>query len=89
MKILKNEIDYLEKEHEEILSFCDKMEEKCLEILRGNVDTETEKQNERHRDDGQQAQEQSPGQTAPCSLRRKQPLRLPASRTERDPFSVV
>lgn len=40
MKILKNEINYLEKEHEEILSFCDKMEEKCIEVLNGNVDEE-------------------------------------------------
>ena len=40
MDTLKNTINYLEDEHEEILRFCDKMEEKCLEILRGNVDTE-------------------------------------------------
>lgn len=40
MDTLKNTINYLEDEHEEILRFCDKMEEKCLEILRGRVDTE-------------------------------------------------
>lgn len=40
MDTLKNTISYLEDEHEEILRFCNKMEDKCLEILRGRVDTE-------------------------------------------------
>lgn len=38
MKDFKRSIDYLEKEHDEILSFCDRMEEKCLEILGGELD---------------------------------------------------
>ncbi|MCI5643972.1 hemerythrin domain-containing protein [Peptoniphilus sp. SGI.035] len=40
MDTLKETINYLEDEHKEILIFCDKMEEKCLEILKGNVDEE-------------------------------------------------
>ena len=38
METLKYTIDYLEDEHEEILVFCNKMEEKCLEILNGRLD---------------------------------------------------
>ena len=38
MDSLKSTIDYLEEEHREIINFCDKMEEKCLEILDGNLD---------------------------------------------------
>ena len=38
MDSLKSTIDYLENEHREILIFCDRMEEKCLEILNGNLD---------------------------------------------------
>lgn len=38
MDSLKSTIDYLEDEHREILIFCDRMEEKCLEILNGNLD---------------------------------------------------
>lgn len=38
MKDFKRSIDYLEKEHDEILSFCDRMEENCLEILGGELD---------------------------------------------------
>lgn len=40
MEKLKFTIHYLEEEHIEILRFCDKMEEKCLEILEGEVDVE-------------------------------------------------
>ncbi|NMW84285.1 hemerythrin [Peptoniphilus sp. AGMB00490] len=40
MNTLKETINYLEDEHKEILIFCDRMEEKCLEILNGNVDKE-------------------------------------------------
>lgn len=40
MDTLKFTIEYLEDEHEEILAFCNRMEEKCLEILKGQVDVE-------------------------------------------------
>ena len=40
MDTLKFTIEYLEDEHEEILAFCNRMEEKCLEILNGQVDVE-------------------------------------------------
>ena len=40
MEKLKFTIEYLEEEHREILRFCNKMEEKCLEILKGEVDVE-------------------------------------------------
>ena len=38
METLKYTINYLEDEHEEILVFCNKMEENCLEILNGRLD---------------------------------------------------
>lgn len=40
MEKLKFTIHYLEEEHKEIIAFCDKMEEKCLEILKNEVDVE-------------------------------------------------
>ena len=40
MDTLKFTIEYLEDEHEEILAFCNRMEEKCLEILKGQVDVD-------------------------------------------------